>query len=116
MENQVEMMQLIGVALEEWFGPAHGALGNKWIDGKVIIEPGNPAQQRKEIEMKVFFRKIVMLRESLRVLEQKINNHPKLDDEDRVQLQQYMTRIYGTLTTFNVLFRDEDDRFVGQRS
>ena len=60
-----------------------------------------------------FFRKIINVRERLRVLEQRINSHPKLDDQDRVQLQDYVTRIYGSLTTFNLLFADPNDRFVG---
>lgn len=115
MEKQ-ELRELIVVALEEWFGPAYAKLGYRWQGGKMIFQPENSSLASKEIDLEVFFHKIVMLRESLRVLEQKINNHPKLNDEDRVQLQQYITRIYGTLTTFNVLFRDEEDRFVGQKT
>ena len=88
-------------------------LGGKWIGGSVLIQPGDDALQSKEIPMDTFFHKIVMVREKLRVLEQNINNHPKLDDEDRVHLQQYITRCYGSLTTFNVLFAYKEDQFKG---
>ncbi|MDF2157413.1 hypothetical protein [Algoriphagus sp. CAU 1675] len=88
-------------------------LGGKWIGGNVVLKPGDSALQEKEIPMETFFHKIVMVREKLRVLEQNINNHPKLDDEDRVHLQQYITRCYGSLTTFNVLFAYKEDQFKG---
>jgi len=114
--DKSELRELIVVALEEWFGPAHAKMAYKWHGGKLIFQPEDKSLSSKEVEVDVFFHKIVMLRESLRVLEQRINNHPKLDDEDRVQLQQYISRVYGTLTTFNILFRDEDDRFVGQKA
>lgn len=88
-------------------------LGGKWMGGKIILEPSDKSLQAKEIPMETFFRKIVMVREKLRVLEQNINNHPKLDDEDRINLQQYITRCYGSLTTFNVLFAYKEDQFKG---
>jgi DUF438 domain-containing protein len=88
-------------------------LAQKWINGTVKINPYNPEMSNKEIPIKTFFHKIVMVRERLRVLEQNINNHEKLDDEDRIQLQQYLTRAYGSLTTFNVLFSNKDDQFKG---
>ncbi|GAA0879157.1 hypothetical protein GCM10009119_21250 [Algoriphagus jejuensis] len=88
-------------------------LGGKWMGGNLIIEPSDKSLQAKEIPVETFFRKIVMVREKLRVLEQNINNHPKLDDEDRVNLQQYITRCYGSLTTFNVLFAYKEDQFKG---
>lgn len=88
-------------------------LGGKWMGGNVILEPHDKSLQSKEIPMETFFHKIVMVREKLRVLEQNINNHPKLDDEDRVGLQQYITRCYGSLTTFNVLFAYKEDQFKG---
>lgn len=88
-------------------------LGGKWMGGAVTFLPGDTALQTKEIPMETFFHKIVMVREKLRVLEQNINNHPKLDDEDRVHLQQYITRCYGSLTTFNVLFAYKEDQFRG---
>lgn len=115
MDNKQEMLQLIRVALEDWFGPAHANIHQRWRGGTIVIKPDNPSQQPKEIPIDAFLHKIVMLRESLRVLEQRINNHPKLEDEDRAQLQQYITRVYGTLTTFNFLFRDDQDKFVGQK-
>lgn len=91
-------------------------LGGKWIGGNVVFEPNDKDLQSKEIPMATFFHKIVMVREKLRVLEQNINNHPKLDDEDRIGLQQYITRCYGSLTTFNVLFAYKEDQFKGSGS
>ena len=89
-------------------------LGEKWIDGKMILEPSNGAQA-KEIPIETFFHKIVMLRDRLRVLEQNINSHDKLNDEEKVNLQQYITRIYGSLTTFNVLFGEKEHYFSGSK-
>lgn len=88
-------------------------LGDKWIGGKLVITAPNPSLQPKEIPVETFFHKIVMVRDRLRVLEQNINSHPKLNDEDRIGLQQYISRIYGSLTTFNVLFKNKEDNFIG---
>jgi len=88
-------------------------LGERWSGGKLIMQPGNPSLQSKEIPIETFFHKIVMLRDRLRVLEQNINSNAKLTDEEKVDLQQYITRIYGSLTTFNILFQEKDQYFVG---
>lgn len=88
-------------------------IADKWKGGKLIMEPGT-ATQNKEIPIDTFFHKIIMVRDRLRVMEQKINAS-KLDDSDKVELQQYITRIYGSLTTFNVLFKLQDDYFVGEK-
>jgi hypothetical protein len=88
-------------------------LGEKWIGGKMILQPANPSLQSKEIPVETFFHKIVMLRDRLRVLEQNINSNAKLSDEEKIDLQQYITRIYGSLTTFNILFADKEHYFVG---
>jgi hypothetical protein len=90
-------------------------LGSKWTGGKLILKPGDPNMASKEIPIDGFFHKIVMLRDRLRVLEQRINAHDKLDDEDKVNMQQYITRIYGSLTTFNILFKLPSDQFVGEK-
>lgn len=89
-------------------------LGGKWSRGKMILQPGDTSLKSKEIAIEDFFHKIVMLRDRLRVLEQNINSHQKLDDEDKVHMQQYITRCYGTLTTFNVLFRESWQQFKGE--
>jgi len=88
-------------------------IADKWKGGKLIMEPGT-ATQNKEIPIDTFFHKIIMVRDRLRVMEQKINTS-KLDDSEKIELQQYITRIYGSLTTFNVLFKLQDDYFVGEK-
>ena len=90
-------------------------LGERWIGGTMILQPADKSLKPKEIPVDDFFHKIVMLRDRLRVLEQNINSHKKLSDEDKVNLQQYITRCYGSLTTFNVLFKNKEQWFVGEK-
>jgi hypothetical protein len=90
-----------------------GEIGDRWSGGHLVLRPGKAGAQEKVVPIESFFRKIIAVREKLRVLEQRINTHPKLSDEDRLQLQDYLTKAYGSLTTFNVLFADPADRFVG---
>lgn len=87
-------------------------LGQKWEDGLMILKPGEEGLKSKEIPIETFFHKIVMVRDRLRVMEQRINSS-KLTDEEKVNLQQYITRIYGSLTTFNILFKYKEDHFRG---
>jgi hypothetical protein len=94
----------------------HVELAPKWEGGTVVLKPRDPSLQPKEIPLDQLFHKVVLIRDRLRVLEQKLNATEKLSDAEKVELQQYVTRCYGTLTTFNVLFRDERDRFVGEKS
>ncbi len=91
-------------------------LGDKWNNGMMILKPEDPSMKSKEIPIDTFFHKIVMVRDRLRVMEQRVNASKKLSDEEKVNLQQYITRIYGSLTTFNVLFKYKDDHFVGEKS
>lgn len=91
-------------------------LGDKWAGGNMLLQPANPALKPKEIPIEGFFHKIVMVRDRLRVLEQNINSHPSLSDQEKVNMQQYITRIYGSLTTFNILFSDKEHYFVGVKS
>ena len=90
-------------------------LGDRWKGGVMLLQPADKTQKAKEIPIDVFFHKIVMVRDRLRVLEQQINAHKLLSDEDKVNLQQYITRIYGSLTTFNVLFRNKEHWFIGDK-
>jgi hypothetical protein len=90
-------------------------LGDKWQGGTLILQPADSSLKGKEIPLETFFHKIVMVRDRLRVLEQQINSNAKLEDSEKVDLQQYITRIYGSLTTFNVLFKDQNHYFVGEK-
>ena len=90
-------------------------IGDKWLGGTMSLQTADKTLKPKEIPIDDFFHKIVMLRDRLRVLEQNINSHKKLSDEDKVNIQQYITRCYGSLTTFNVLFKNKENWFVGDK-
>lgn len=99
-------------AIDEYLCPHPAAISPRWEGGKLVMHPGGDTQE-KEIPLDVFFKKIVTVRDSLRVLEQKVNGHEKLSVADKATFQGYITKAYGTLTTFNVLFKEGKDRFVG---
>src|SRR4030095_11980817 len=90
-------------------------MGGKWAGGMLLLQPADHTLKPKEVPIDVFFGKIVMLRDRLRVLEQHINASKKLSEEDKVNLQQYITRCYGSLTTFNLLFKNKEQWFVGEQ-
>jgi hypothetical protein len=112
--DQQEFRSVLREILLDELGLRDVELGDRWQNGEMVLVPGKAGTQEKRIPIDSLFRKVVLIREKLRVLEQKINNHEKLDDNDRLQLQQYVTQCYGSLTTFNVLFRDKEDQFSGQ--
>ncbi len=91
-------------------------LAPKWQGGKLLMQPADKNLKPKEVPIDTFFQKIVMLRDRLRVLEQRVNSNDKLSDEEKVNMQQYITRCYGSLTTFNILFKNNEDHFVGDKS
>ena len=99
--------------LRDELGLTEVALAEKYRGGELVLHPGRPNVLDKKIPIEIFFHKIVMVRDRLRLLEQRINSNTKLAPDEKVALQQYVTGCYGSLTTFNVLFRDDDDRFQG---
>lgn len=90
-------------------------LGDRWQGGTLVLQPADQGLKAKEIPLETFFHKIVMVRDRLRVLEQQINSHPKLSEEDKIDMQQYITRCYGSLTSFNILFKEQGHHFVGEK-
>ncbi|MBI3510151.1 MAG: hypothetical protein HY064_05770 [Bacteroidetes bacterium] len=119
-KNQIDMEELertLRKVLEDYSDISMNIeLGGKWEGGTLLMQPADTSLKPKEIPIETFFHKIVMLRDRLRVLEQKINAHAKLSDEEKVDMQQYITKIYGSLTTFNVLFRNKEDQFEGEKT
>lgn len=116
IETHSEVEKSLLKILRLWGGLTENVpLGDKWIKGTLLLQPFDKSLKPKEIPVDDFFHKIVMLRDRLRVLEQNINSNKKLSDEDKVNLQQYITRCYGSLTTFNVLFKNKEQWFVGEK-
>lgn len=117
IETHSEVEKSLLKILRLWGGITENVpLGDKWHGGTLFIQPADKSLKPKEIPITDFFHKVVMLRDRLRVLEQNINSHKSLSDEEKVNIQQYITRCYGSLTTFNVLFKNKEDWFVGDKS
>ncbi|MFT0715542.1 hypothetical protein [Flagellimonas lutimaris] len=121
VEDEVDSVSFFDVEtslvkiLEKWSDTHEKvAIADKWKGGKLVLEPDD-GTANKEMPIETFFHKIVMVRDRIRVMEQKINSSKNLDDQEKVDLQQYITRIYGSLTSFNVLFKTKSDHFVGER-
>lgn len=111
--NYEKIGKIVSETINEELMDFESELGDKWEGGKIIIKPGREHLQSKEIPIEKFFKKIVMIRDKLRVLEQQVNSNKKLDEEEKIKLQGYITRCYGTLTTFNTLFKYKGDYFIG---
>lgn len=113
--NADEFREVLREVIRDELGVSDAPIGQRWEGGEVVFVPGKEGTQEKRVPIESVFSKIVMIRDKLRVLEQKINAHPKLAPEEKVQMQQYITGCYGSLTTFNVLFANKNDNFVGQK-
>lgn len=113
--NEDEVKRWIRDVIEEEFSPKPIPMAKKWEGGHIVLHSGNDTQP-KEIPFDVFYKKILTVRDALRVLEQKINTHEQLSPTDKLTFQSYITKAYGTLTSFNILFKDGKDRFVGAGS
>ncbi len=111
--DEATFRKVLREVLHEELALGEAPISERFKGGEMVLRPGKANTQEKRVPIEVFFHKVVMLRDKLRVLEQRINAHPKLGPEEKVALQQYVTGCYGTLTTFNLLFRDDEDRFVG---
>ncbi len=117
IETHSEVERSLLKILRLWGGITENVpLGERWTKGTMLLQPFDKSLKPKEIPIEDFFHKIVMLRDRLRVLEQQINSNKNIGDEEKVNLQQYITRCYGSLTTFNVLFKNKEHWFVGEKS
>ena len=110
-----EFRRVLADVIRDELGVSEVEMAGRWEGGEMILKPGKEGLQEKRIPLEALFHKIVLIRDKLRVLEQKINSHPKLAGDEKIQLQQYVTGCYGSLTTFNVLFAEREDNFVGQK-
>ena len=108
-----EFRRVLRDVLAEELGVSRVEMASRFQGGELVLVPGKPGTQEKRVPLEAFFHKIVMVRDKLRVLEQKINAHEGLSDADKVAMQQYITGCYGSLTTFNLLFADRDEGFAG---
>ncbi|MFN4147372.1 MAG: hypothetical protein ACK4GN_16215 [Runella sp.] len=116
MVSLFDVEQTLSKILQKWLDATEPVpLGDKWKGGKLILKPGRNDLATKEMPIDAFFHKIVMMRDRLRVLEQRVNAS-NLDDEDKINIQQYITRIYGSMTSFNLLFKHQEHHFVGEKS
>ncbi|MFZ9662138.1 MAG: hypothetical protein ACO29O_09695 [Chitinophagaceae bacterium] len=117
IETHSEMEKSLLKILRLWGGLSETVpLGDRWLNGKLILQPADKTLKPKEIPIEDFFHKVVMLRDRLRVLEQNVNSSKTLTDEEKVNIQQYITRCYGSLTTFNVLFKNKEQWFIGEKA
>jgi hypothetical protein len=117
IETHSEVEKSLLKILRLWGGVSEIVpLGDRWEKGMMILQPADKTLKAKEVPIEDFFHKIVMLRDRLRVLEQNINSSKNLSDEEKVNIQQYITRCYGSLTTFNVLFKNKEQWFIGEKS
>lgn len=116
IETHSEVEKSLLKILRLWGGLAEIVpLGDRWLKGTMLLQPADKTLKPKEIPIEDFFHKVVMLRDRLRVLEQNVNSSKTLSDEEKVNIQQYITRCYGSLTTFNVLFKNKEQWFVGDK-
>jgi hypothetical protein len=111
-DSSVDVELLLRRIIREEAGITAVAPAEKWRGGSLVLRPGTPGLQEKSVPIETFFHKIVMLRNRLRTLEQVVNAS-ELPDDAKVKVQSYISGCYGSLTTFNVLFADEDDQFKG---
>lgn len=102
--------------MQEEMGTGRCVMTRRFEGGKLVIQPADSSQKSREIPVEIFFKKITSVREKLRVLEQKLNNNEALSLEDRAEYQQLISRAYGSLTTFNFLFQDDEDYFTGMKA
>lgn len=110
-----EFRKVLSDVIRTELGVVPVEMAGKWDGGEMVLKPGKPGLQEKRIPIDALFHKVVMIRDRLRVLEQKLNASTRLPEDEKVQMQQYVTACYGSLTTFNVLFANREDQFVGQK-